>query len=507
MQALFVSLLVSVAWSIGRPPAGYPFYQASGPAPLEDFGAPIAYSTRDGIDAIFQRRDGLIYIFQDSKVWAVPDESFAPGVGPKNYIPTAWNIEDKFTDSITGVDAVYQSANGKVYIFVEDYYYRFTDRLTEWIPVDEFTLDTGYPKKISKGFIGLPSDLDGVISLPNGFLYFFKGDQYYRVRDKLFDPYRDEHPTLLSRVDTCFPAEISDDFLGVTTPITAVFRRNSDKRIYFFTSTHYVTNFDKYLATRYLDRFDAPETIKAIPQCITYTPVSFANRVPTTGVVALVRKSNGKIYIFDSSRDLYWRLTDSTFAGDLGDCLDAGYPKHISVNFPGMDPNPITAAYHDDNGKIYFFSSNMYYRFSDKYLNPEQDPVDPDVMDEGYPLSVTEFGLPVLPAGSRVVGAFQRINSKIYLFVRDASGLVSYYRITDKYALTDQANFVADPGYPLPLATSWEGIPATFDTVYQRVKSDQQIYFYDGGLCYRGIDKYLHEPAVCTACNDIPPQS
>jgi len=128
-------------------------------------------------------------------------------------------------------------------------------------------------------------------------------------------------------------------------------------------------------------------------------------------------------------------------------------------------------------------------------------------MDPGYPLSVTQFGLPVLPAGSGVIGVFQRMNSKIYLFVRDSAGNVVYYRVTDKYVLTGLANFTVDAGFPQTLASGWEGIPSTFDTVYQRVKSDQKIYFYDNGNFYRGNDQYLAEPAVCTACNVIPPQS
>jgi len=128
-------------------------------------------------------------------------------------------------------------------------------------------------------------------------------------------------------------------------------------------------------------------------------------------------------------------------------------------------------------------------------------------MDPGYPLSVTEFGLPVLSVGSGVIGAFQRMNGKIYLFVRDTSGNVVYYRITDKYVLTSMVNFTVDAGYPKALASSWEGIPSTFETVYQRVKSDEKIYFYDSGLYYRGNDKYIAEPALCTACNTIPPQS
>jgi len=509
---LFVSLLVSLVCGLGLPPAGYPFYSASGPAPLEDFGAPIGYTTNNGIDAIFQRRDGLLYIFQGSKVWATPDEKFAPGVGPQNYFPVAWRIQDKFqtstTHPITAVDAVVQRANGKVYIFVDDYYYRFSDGLALFNPVDTFTLDTGYPVKISQKWIGLPSNLDAVISLPNGFLYFFKGDQYYRVRDKLFDPVAIANPTIEQRVDTCFPDLISNAFLNVPTPLTAVFRRNTDKLIYFITSTHYVTNYDKYLATTYFDRFSLPQPIAEIPLCTSYEQVPAANRVPNTGIVTWQRKSTGKIYVFDSSRDLYWRLTDNAFTnGGLGDCLDAGYPKHISVQFPGMDPNPITAAYQDDNGKIYFFSTNIYYRFSDKYLIPENDPSGPSVMDPGYPLSVTNFGLPVPAVGAAVIGAFQRMNSRIYLFVRDVSANVVYYRITDKYVLTNGANFTVDAGYPKTLASGWETIPATFDTVYQRVKSDQKIYFYDSGLFYRGNDKYLAEPAVCTACNAIPPQS
>ncbi len=56
-------------------------------------------------------------------------------------------------------------------------YWRYTD----------LKLDTNYPKSISEGFAGIPSDINtAFVWSGNGKIYFFKGDKYWR-----FDPNRD----------------------------------------------------------------------------------------------------------------------------------------------------------------------------------------------------------------------------------------------------------------------------------------------------------------------------
>jgi len=399
-----------------------------------------------------------------------------------------------------------------VYIFVDDYYYRFRDHLLDAVPSDSLTLDTGYPKRIDKSWIDLPSNVDAVFSLPNGFIYFFKDDMYFRVRDKYLDPNGVlDRP---DRVESCYPKLTSTKFLGVTTPVRTAFRRKSDRNIYFIYSATWVSNFDKYLQTSFLDRLSVSQPIPAQNYCVPFGPVTDPNFLvdwnAAGAVTTVFQRKTGKIYVFQTGPGItgrYWRFTDRHYSPDLTDCLDLGYPKLITDTFTGA-PAVIRAVFQRDNGRLYFFGDDTYVRYADKYIDPEVDPDVPTAPDVGYPLPISNFGILSWPAGSVVAGAFQRVNGKIYIFRRLGTS-VDYFRITDKY-LTGGAVLqdVVDPGYDLgkPLAESWEGAPVDFTTVYQRSESDQRIYFLQGASYQTAIDKYIYVPGICTACEASVPE-
>jgi len=192
----------------------------------------------------------------------------------------------------------------------------------------------------------------------------------------------------------------------------------------------------------------------------------------------------------------------------MDDCLDVGYPKPISGSFPGLPTSPIDAVFQRDNGKIYFFVGQVYYRFSDKYLLPESDPSLPDVMDPAYAagtMNLTQFSIAdseFIVGSTTLLGAFQRPNGKIYIFLKTGT-TIKYYRITDKY-LTGVTQDVLDPGYPKLLSESFEDI-TDFDTMFQRTESDQKIYWFLDDQYTRGTDKYIHVPGTCTACSKSNP--
>jgi len=219
--------------------------------------------------------------------------------------------------------------------------------------------------------------------------------------------------------------------------------------------------------------------------------------VPNSTYHSIFQRNNGKIYIFQGI--YYWRITDRNYTPLGQDCLDPGYPHITTSWFPGLPGTP-DAVFQRSNGLIYFIVGLQYYRFSDKYITGT-DPTQPDV-PYGSALNLTDFGIPDTDLlGSSRAGAFQRPNGKIYIFLRTGAQ-VTYYRITDHY-LTDTDQDVVDPGYPKTLASGFEDIPLSFDTVFQRVRSNQNIYFFTGSRFTEGSDQYIDVPGHCTACTTL----
>ena len=101
----------------------------------------------------------------------------------------------------------------------------------------------------------------------------------------------------------------------------------------------------------------------------------------TAGIDAAIRrKVNGKIYFFKGSQ--YARIDDATGQ------MDAGYPKPIAGNWPGV-PAPFTgridaALMRHDNSKVYFFRDTRYVRISDAT----------STMDPGYPSWIDSAWMP-----------------------------------------------------------------------------------------------------------------
>ena len=116
----------------------------------------------------------------------------------------------------------------------------------------------------------------------------------------------------------------------------------------------------------------------------------------------------------------------------------------------------------DSNGRIYFFKDAEYNRIGS---------VDAGV-DLGYPVPIAGnwVGLPA-DFQTGIDAAFTReSNGKVYMFKGD-----QYIRV--------DSNSKMDPGYPLPIAGNWPGLPASFnagiDAALMR-KSNGKIYFFKG---------------------------
>ena len=106
-----------------------------------------------------------------------------------------------------GIDASFTWTNGKSYFFKGDKYWRFST---------EGKMDRDYPKRISKGFDGVPNNLDAafvwsgngeqqqhilklllILSFP-GKIYFFKGKQYWRFDPEKRPPVKKDYPRPIS---------------------------------------------------------------------------------------------------------------------------------------------------------------------------------------------------------------------------------------------------------------------------------------------------------------------
>lgn len=64
------------------------------------------------------------------------------------------------------IDAISTLSDGFIYVFKGDYYYRMKFG-------QPFSREQ-YPKRINETFHGVPSNLDTVLTVPNGKTYFFK---------------------------------------------------------------------------------------------------------------------------------------------------------------------------------------------------------------------------------------------------------------------------------------------------------------------------------------------
>ncbi|KAB7495947.1 Matrix metalloproteinase-14, partial [Armadillidium nasatum] len=165
---------------------------------------------RDGsIDAIFTADINKIYVFKGVNFWVLSNEGIEKGY-PKS-------ISKEFPGLLPKIDAAYARSNGKTYFFKESMFWRFTGH----------TKDVSYPKEISKGFSGIPNNIDAAfVWSGNGKIYFFKGENYYKL-DPIKRPY----------ISTEYPKSITT-WEGVPFYIDDAFQY-SDGLTYFFKNGYY----------------------------------------------------------------------------------------------------------------------------------------------------------------------------------------------------------------------------------------------------------------------------
>jgi hypothetical protein len=189
-------------------------------------------------------------------------------------------------------------------------------------------------------------------------------------------------------------------------------------KAYFFKGAQY-SRYDPVL-----DKVDA-----GFPQPIAGNwpgmPAAFAS-----GITASVVWNNGKAYFFDSTNYVQYDLATGK--------VDAGAPKPVNGNWPGLGTAPIDAVVRwPTNGKAYFFSGSKYFRYD----------IATNTVDTNWPKPIAGnwLGFPAAFAAG-VDAAVVWDNGKAYFFKGS------------QYLRYDIALNKTDPGYPLPIAGNWPGL-------------------------------------------------
>ncbi|MFD2036955.1 hemopexin repeat-containing protein [Belliella marina] len=188
----------------------------------------------------------------------------------------------------------------------------------------------------------------------DGRIYFFKGDQYVKLSEDG------------SYVETEYPKSIKENWPGLPPSfqkgVDAVLMRDNEK-IYMFKGDQYIRYSE---VSKGIDEGYPKKIAGHWPDDL---PVSFKKGIDA----AFTGKWDGRIYFFKDEQ--YVRLSED------GLHVDAGYPKSIKENWPGLPETfqeGIDTVLMRDNNKIYMFKGDQYIRYS----------AVPKGIDEGYPKPV-----------------------------------------------------------------------------------------------------------------------
>eukprot|EP00088_Acartia_fossae_P048170 TRINITY_DN5249_c1_g1_i1.p1 TRINITY_DN5249_c1_g1~~TRINITY_DN5249_c1_g1_i1.p1 ORF type:complete len:549 (+),score=103.37 TRINITY_DN5249_c1_g1_i1:35-1648(+) len=197
------------------------------------------------------------------------------------------------------VDAMVTLKNDTTYAFKGSQYWKLT----------ETSVETGYPRSITRDWDGMPGDIDAAFTWTNGRTYFFKGSRYWRFTD--------------GSLDDGYPKNMDVGFGGIPSNVDAAMVWPQNNKIYFFKGSRYW-------------KFD-PESSPPVSDSYPRT-ISNWDGIPNN-LDAAVQYSNGKIYFFKNGK--YYRWNDDTFSVDTG---NPSYPRDTGFWWFGCKNSPLRAS-------------------------------------------------------------------------------------------------------------------------------------------------------------------
>ncbi|XP_046668364.1 matrix metalloproteinase-2 isoform X3 [Homalodisca vitripennis] len=175
------------------------------------------------------------------------------------------------------IDTIFNSAEGVTYAFKGLHYWKLT----------ETSIAAGYPRLISKSWIGLPGNIDAAFTYKNGKTFFFKGSKYWRYTGKV--------------MDGDYPKEISEGFTGIPNNIDAAMVWGGNGKIYFYKGSKFWR----------FDPTQRPPVKSTYPK-----PISNWEGIPNN-LDAALQYTNGYTYFFKGGS--YYRFNDRAFMVDSAD--------------------------------------------------------------------------------------------------------------------------------------------------------------------------------------------
>lgn len=196
-------------------------------------------------------------------------------------VKTGGGAEDPALCKDGKFDTIFNTADGKTYLFRGNQYWRLT----------EDAVAKGYPKLISKGWPGLPGNINAAFTYKNGKTYFFKGKQYWRYNGR--------------KVDGDYPKDISEGFTGIPDDIDTAMVWSGNGKIYFYKGSKFWR----------FDPSQRPPVKSTYPK-----PIANWEGVPNN-LDAAFQYTNGYTYFYKDGA--YYRFNDRTFSVD-----------HANIAFP-----------------------------------------------------------------------------------------------------------------------------------------------------------------------------
>lgn len=492
------------------------------------------------VDAAFMDKNGSTYIISDDHyhLWMKDGDSWAKRENEFGKVDNAFAEIDK-------IDASYVDPIGRLFLFANDMYVRYTD-------ASSTVIDNGYPKKIKSHWkhegLGLnlpeifPDGLDAAFEGLDGETYFFRGNKFISSRDEVIKDIAEHWGKSkydfkdIDAIDAAFthngityifvddqvtaymdclenngvrelegfPKRIQDCFEGIPTDfingIDAVFVEkekgvdiySSDKKVHFFKNEHTVA------FTLAIDGSIAIDTT----DLLSFERIS--NIQAITGVDAAMVGLDGYTYIFSGA--IYIRYKTGNYKQ-----VDDGYPRLISEDWEGL--SVINAAFVLD-GKTYVFGQKedkyVYVRYStkdyeemdekdeneDSYITPIGNLLDVDEIEEFPADTVGDFwSLPqqLLDTGFQNPDAIlNALDGKTYLFSKEQ--VIEFDHINRWWS---EPKYIYKQWPELPLGiTKIDAALAGKDGKTYLFFDNQYIRFSDKAACHidhgypRTINKY-----------------